>query len=123
MQHAKQVLAHILAGDDQKAASAALLAGGALIGAPIPSFESFTTFVGGNAFELVGQKEPRKAWLLLQAGLSILPDNPTLLAVLGEIQIAAGAKDEGRLNLERALAREAGLDPRMTERTRALLAA
>lgn len=122
MQHVKQTLAHILAGDEAKAAGSAMLAGGALLGAPIPSFEPVTTFVGFNAFELIGRNEPRKAWLLLQAGLSILPENPTLLAILGEIQISAGARDDGRLNLERALAREAGLDPRMTERTRALLA-
>ena len=121
MMHMKAAHQHIVAGEDAKAVGQTQLASGVLFGASIPSFGPLTTFIGFHSFDLLAKGKVREAWLLLQAGLVLLPKNPTLLATLGEIQIGAGATDDGRANLERALAREAGLDPRLTTRVRGLL--
>lgn len=98
------------------------LAGNALLGVPLESYAPITAFVGFEAFELAGKGKLREAWELLQAGLYVLPDNPTLLAALGQFQLGVGEKEHGRAALRRALEREAGLDADLRARTEALLA-
>ncbi len=117
----RALLAAVKTGDQARAVAVARQAGNVLVGAALASFEPITSFIGFHAFELVGAGKPKEAWLLLQAGLSILPENPTLLATLGEIQIGAGGVEEGRENLRRALAREAGLDSRLRDRVHQLM--
>jgi hypothetical protein len=95
-------------------------AGAIITGVALASFEPITTFVGFHVFELA-KDNPKAAWTMLQAGLAILPDNPTLLAVQGELQLRAGAREAGVVNLERALARSDGLDPALHDRVKALL--
>jgi hypothetical protein len=123
LSHLSNALGAIRAGQDQRAVDATQRAGAALVGAPLLSFEPITTFIGFNAFELIGKGLKREAWVLLQAGLSVLPDDPTLLAVLGEIQLNEGGTREGVANLERALRRETLLDARLRARVRDLLGA
>lgn len=119
----RAVVAHLAAGDVDKAVAHAKLAGGALLGGPMPTFEPITTFVGFHVFDLKTKGKAREAWLLANAGLSILPENPTLLAILGELELEAGDRDAAYAHLESAVGREAGLDPRMMARARELLAA
>jgi hypothetical protein len=123
MSHLSDALGAIRAGQQQRAVDATMRAGAALVGAPLLSFEPITSFIGFQAFDLHSKGHPREAWLMLQAGLSVLPDDPTLLAVLGEIQLREGGTDEGVANLTRALAREAALDERLRARVRGLLGA
>lgn len=93
-----------------------------LDGVPVASFEPITTFVGFHVFELVNRQEHTRAWTLLQAGFTVLPDNPTLLAVQGELQLKAGATEIGTANLQKALVRVDGLDAALADRVKALLA-
>ncbi len=123
LRHTAEALTHVLDGQDARAVEQARLAATALVGAPVSSFEPLTTLVGFHAYEALGKGLAREAWMFLQAGLAILPDDPTLLASLGELQLNAGALDQGAENLERALAREVGLDARLVTRCRELLAA
>jgi hypothetical protein len=119
--HLKDTLAALRAGQEQRAVDATLRAGASLIGAPLLSFEPITSFIGFHAFDLLGKGRAKEAWLLIQSGLNVLPDDPTLLAVLGEIQLRNGGNEEGRANLTRALGREAALDERLRARVRELL--
>ena len=80
-----------------------------------------TKVVGYHAFELASQDKMKEAWLLLQGALAVLPEDPTVLAILGELQIRSGAKDAGKSTLTRAIAREAGLEPTMKARVTALV--
>jgi len=119
----RAVVAHLAAGDTDKAVGQAKVAAGALLGAALPTFEPITSFVGFHVFDLKSKGKAREAWLLANAGLSILPENPTLRAILGELELEAGNRDAAFVHLEAAVAREAGLDPRMMARARELLAA
>jgi hypothetical protein len=116
------VLQAILARDTARATQLVEQASAQLDGAPLPSLAPITTFVGFNVFDLAGKGKAEEAWTLLQAGLALLPDDVTLLALLGETQLRAGNVAEGRAQLTRALAREAGLDDTWKTRARALLA-
>ena len=118
--HVKAMAAAALALDEVRAFGCAKEAADALHGTPAPSFEPVTSAVGFQAFELMGKGKTGEARLLLRAGLVVLPEDPTLLAVLGELCLGAGEL-EGRAMLERALAREAGLDDRMKTRAKELL--
>ncbi len=59
---------------------------------------------------------------MLEAGLAVLPDDPTLLASRGELALAAGDAADARVHLERALSRGAGLDARVEARAKQLMA-
>jgi hypothetical protein len=93
----------------------------ALVGIPITSFSRLTQLIGFHAFELASQGKAPEAWTLLQGGLAILPDDPTLLTTLGELQVRAGAREAGKLTLTSALAREGGLEAVTRERLVQLL--
>ena len=115
-------LVHKYALDNQEAALRQATNGGThLNGVPIASFEPITTFIGFNVFELAAKEQHTQAWTLLQAGFAVLPDNPTLLAVQGELQLKSGATELGTASLERALVRANGLNLALTSRVRALL--
>jgi hypothetical protein len=115
-------LAAIVGGDEEGARKRVALAARALVGAPLRTFAPITNFVGFNAFELFGKGKLREAWLLLQAGLALLHDDPTMLAALGEIQLRSGAHDEGRATLRRALERGVGLPDALRARVVELIA-
>ncbi len=119
----RALVAHVRAGEVDKSVAQAKLAAGALLGGPVPTFEPITTFLGFHVFDLKTKGKAREAWLLANAGLSILPENPTLLAILGELELETGDRDAAFAHLEAAVGREAGLDPRMMARARELLAA
>src|SRR5262249_32780610 len=103
----KNIVAALARGDHAKVEEIARAAAFRLTGVPLASVTTLTTFVGFHAFELAGKKQPDAARTLLQAGLEILPEDPTLAAALGEIELRAGRADAGRAHLERALARDA----------------
>ena len=115
------VLHAVVAKDAKSVQQRATSAVDAIVGAPLPSFERITTFVGFHAFELLAKDKREEAWSLLSAGLHILPDDPTLLGILGEIQLRLGDREGGVKNLAKALAREASMDARFRERVRGLL--
>lgn len=92
-----------------------------LVGVPIPSFAPITAYIGFNAFALFDHGHHYEAWLLLQAGLAILPDDPTLLVALGELQLREGKTDEAHTALRRALDRQVGLEPAAKARALELL--
>jgi hypothetical protein len=117
----KQVRAAILANNPGGAIHHTTLAGNALLGVPLENYAPVTAYLGFEAFELAGKGKLRQAWELLQAGLYVLPDNPTLLSALGQFQVGVGEKEHGRAALRRALEREAGLDADLRARTEALL--
>ena len=117
----RSALNAIVAGDQHTAMQRVAAATKLLVGAPVRSFAAITSFIGYTAFELYGQGRVNEAWLLLQAGLAILPEEPALLAVLGEIQLSSGATDEGKATLQRALDRGLGLDARIQARVNGLL--
>jgi hypothetical protein len=117
----KQVRASILANNRGGTLHHTTLAGNALLGVPLENYAPITAYVGFEAFELAGKGKLREAWELLQAGLYVLPDNPTLLSALGQFQLGVGEKEHGRAALRRALEREAGLDADLRARTETLL--
>jgi hypothetical protein len=94
----------------------------AIVGAPLASFERITTFVGFHAFDLLGKNKGEEAWSLVSAGLRVLPENPTLLGISGELLLRAGDRERGVQDLQKALAREAGMDAKLRDRVRGLLA-
>ena len=69
----------------------------------------------------MGKGKNTEARIVLRAGLMILPEDPTLLAALGELAMREGDATLGRDVLTRALARDAGLDERMKARARELV--
>lgn len=93
-----------------------------LTGLPLRSFEPLTSFLGFRAFELLSSGSPRRGLRVLEAGLVVLPDDPTLLASRGELELAAGDAAAAKVHLERALSRGAGLDPRVEARAKELMA-
>lgn len=115
------LITSILSNQTSQAIHQAQRAGAMLTGVPLASFEPFTTRIGFVVFELVAKSQLKEAWTLLQAGLAVLPNNPTLLAVQGELQLKAGAEAEGIANLRLALARADGLDVALRDRVKALL--
>jgi len=119
--HVKAMVAAALTRDEARTFGCAKEAAAALHGTPLPSFEPITSAIGFQAFELISKGNSDSARLLLRAGLLVLPEDPTLLAVLGELCLGTGAREEGRGLLERALARETGLDERMNARAKELL--
>jgi hypothetical protein len=94
----------------------------ALIGVPIASFAKLTDGLGFQAFELKQAGKPQEATALIQLGLAVLPDSPTLLAVLGELQLAAGDPN-GRISISQALKRESYIPEAMRVRAQSLAAA
>ena len=94
----------------------------ALVGAPVRSFEPLTTLLGFHAFELAGKNRMADAQAILAMGLGILPEHPTLVAVVGELLLREGNVAAGKTQLERALGREAALDDRLRARVRQRLA-
>jgi hypothetical protein len=123
MTHLRATLEAIVRGNQSRAMQHVTQAGRALVGAPVISFQPITSFIGWHAFDLVGKDMPHEAWLLIQAGLAILPDDPTITAALGEIQLRSGSSSEGKATLRRALDRQGGLDPVLGARLRELLSA
>jgi hypothetical protein len=117
------ILAGVIAKDATAVRDRMEKAVGAILGAPVPSFERITTFVGFHAFDLLGKNKVDEASALVAAGLSILPDDPTLLGILGELKLHAGDREGSGEALRKALAREGAMDPKLRERVRALLAA
>ncbi len=117
----KETVQALALGDPGRARHRAEQAAGILVGAPIASFEPITTLLGFHAFELSGKGRHRDAVVLTELGLGVLPEHPTLLGVHGEILLREGKRAEGVASLERALAREAGLDDRLRQRVRELL--
>lgn len=116
-----RLVAAAAANDTASATKAVREAVAALVGIPIPSFTRLTQLVGFHAFELASEGKASEAWTLLQGGLAILPDDPTLLTTLGELQVRAGAREAGKATLTSALAREAGLEAATKERLVQLL--
>lgn len=110
----------ILSGNTKAAARDVEAAVAALVGIPVASFAPLTRFVASTAFELASNGKLQEAWLLLQAALVVLPEDPTVFLVLAELQLRAGAKDAARITLERAGSREAGLEAAMKPRLAAL---
>lgn len=119
----KAALSAISNGDEAGAMGHVKTASKTLNGAAVPSFAPLTNVIGFHAFDRLGKNDPKGAWLTLQAGLAILPDDPTLLAALGEIQIRSGGAALGKANLKRALERREGLAPALATRVDELLAA
>lgn len=121
LMHVKDALQAIALNDARRTAHRGELASAALLGAPVRSFEPITTLLGFHAFELAGKNRMRDAHAVLTFGLGVLPEHPTLMGVVGELLLREGKTAEGRPYLERALAREAGLDDRLRSRVRELL--
>ncbi len=119
----KEAVTAIVSNDQGRAVQLVQRAATMLDGVPLLSTGPLTSLVGFHAFDLLGRGQPEVAWLVAQAGLALLPDDSTLLAVLGEICLRAGKGDEARAHLARALARETGLDETWRARVRELLAA
>ncbi len=119
--HIRAMIRAASAGEEGRALGCAREASDALYAAPIPSFEPLTSAIGFAAFELMAKGKRAEARVALRAGLMVLPEDPTLLSVLGELALQDGETDVGRGMLERALVREAGLDERMKSRVRELL--
>lgn len=120
--HVKAMVTASTGRDEARTFGCAHEAVAALHGAPVSSFEPITSAIGFQSFDLIAKGKVDSARMLLRAGLVVLPEDPTLLAVLGELCLSAGELPEGRGLLERALARETGLDERMNARARELLA-
>lgn len=119
----KAMIAAASNGEESRAIGCAREASDALYGAPMPTFEPLTSAIGFAAFELMGKGKRAEARTVLRTGLMILPEDPTLLSVLGELAIQDGEIEVGRGMLERALARDVGLDDRMKARAREVLGA
>jgi hypothetical protein len=103
-----------------KAFEVAASARNTLTGVPFGSFSPITDAIGFHAFELQNQGRAADAIRLIDAGLSMLPDAPTLLAVGGELRGATTR--EGRAMLQQALRREGALAPQLRERVASLAA-
>ena len=112
----KHMIGAATKGEEGRAIGCAREAADALYAAPITSFEPLTSAIGFAAFELMGKNKNTEARIVLRAGLMILPEDPTLLAALGELAMREGDTTLGRDVLTRALARDAGLDERMKAR-------
>jgi hypothetical protein len=117
----KEAIHALALGDPGRARHRAENAVTQLVGAPLTTFEPITSLIGFHAFELAGKGRFREAHAVTELGLAMLPDHPTLLGVLGELFLREGKRAEGVPHLERALAREAGLDDRLQLRVRELL--
>jgi hypothetical protein len=113
-----------------KAFEVAAAARNSLVGVPMPTFASTTDQLGFHAFELHDRGRTSDAVRLIDAGLVMLPDAPTLLAVGGELRgIAQNSRDMRELPMarvaremiERALRRDGGLAPQIRERAARLL--
>lgn len=90
-----------------------------LVGVPIGYLEGILTAIGSAAWERASKGDFDRAWLILNLGLVLLPDDSTLLAVMGELMIQRGQVQEGLGHLDQALSRERGMSPMWLERARA----
>ena len=122
VRYVKEALHAAALGDAMRRTNSVELAARSLSGAPIHSFEPITSLVGFHAFEHLGKGKMASARVVVDLGLALLPEHPTLLGVLGELQLREGKTEEGRATLGRAMEREAGLDDRLRTRVRELLA-
>ena len=119
LEQARQV---IVKGVPVKAFEVATSARAALVGTPVSSFAELTDYVGFHVFDLQSKGLLTEARTLLDVGLLMLPDAPTLLAIQGEMLLQNG--DSAGLDLlERALEREAWMPDAMRDRARNLLPA
>lgn len=115
-----QALDVIVKGIPAKAFEVAESARSILTGVPMGSFAPLTEFIGFHVFDLQQKGLAREARTLLDVGLVILPDSPTLLAIQGEM-LRTADKERGEASIRRALRREASIPPALRERVRALL--
>jgi len=119
--HVRAMIAAATKGEEGRAIGCAREAADALYATPMPTFEPLTTPIGFAAFDLLAKGKSVEARVVLRCGLMVLPEDPTLLAVLGELAVQDGEVAVGHAMLERALAREVGLDDRVKARAREVL--
>lgn len=93
-----------------------------LIGAPLSSFDPITQAIGRDAWQAVTENSLEKAWLIANLGLAILPEEPSLLALLADIEEQRGNKAEALASAQLALTRETFISPFWADRAKALSA-
>ncbi|MFT3769163.1 MAG: hypothetical protein QM820_27305 [Minicystis sp.] len=103
------------------AAIAQELAAG-LVGVPMSGIDEITKMIGRAAWERAAAGKRQEAWLVVNLGLAVLTEEPTLLALLGELDAQQGKVADAIRSLDLALARERVIDPFWLERARALRA-
>jgi hypothetical protein len=81
-----------------------------LMGAPVASMNELTSTIGAMASDRAAEGKLRHAWLILQLGLAILPDDPVLSTILGELFARQGQWSQARQYFRAARERPAGLD-------------
>jgi hypothetical protein len=104
----------------QTAAIARELAG-KMVGVPMAAFEDITKMVGRAAWDRFAAGKLDDAWLVANLGLLVLPEEPTLLALLGTLEAKQGKPANARTSLTLALGRAKYLDPYWATQATALL--
>lgn len=89
-----------------------------LVGVPLESVDELTRLIGRCSWERASAGYQHEAWLVANLGLVILPEEPSILALLGVLNAHAGKRAEAIQALDLALARERFLDPFWAQQAR-----